>query len=218
MKKQEQADLRSVEKEAAGELQLGFAVAPMAICAIGLVSTFFLPHSGQVLGFDVLFDTDIAEQNFTMVPERIYTIVMLVTVLLTFATIFTRTSILSFVTWIFSGISAVYSVFAGWMRQSRPPEQLSDGISYGLGIGIFFSLCLLIVMSFVTFKKSRAQTAIESARRKEADEDPVLRAQQQYLRQGVIPNTHTDTSALEDDRRSYSRRRREQAEKQHGEK
>ena len=46
--------------------------------------------------------------------------------------------------------------------------------------------------------------------------DPVLRAQQQYLRSGLIEHTGTDV-AMVDDRRERSKRRRGQREAEAGE-
>lgn len=202
-------DLRAAERKASGEIQLGKQVVPMGVLLVGLIFTFFAPHSGNVLGFDVLLDTDVARRYFTMVPERIYTIILLVGILLVIATILTRSAVVAFVTWTVACIQAVYSVFAGWMRQSRPPSEASEGIGWGLALGIAFSILLAITMCFVVFRKSTFQAALAAARREEVQEDPVLRAQQQYLRAGLIDNTGTDVDAMVDDRRDRSKRRRE---------
>lgn len=201
-------DLRGAEKKLASELNLGFAVVPMGIAAIGLITTYFMPHSGKVLGFDVLFNTDIAQKYFTTTPERIYTVILLIGILLTFATIFVRTTALAFVTWAVTCVQSVYSIFAGWMRQSRPPEQPGEGIAWGLALGIFLSIVLAVTMSFVAFRKTNLQKSLAAARRAEADSDPVSRAQQQYLRSGLTPHTVTEVEIV-DDRRERVKARRE---------
>lgn len=198
--------LREQERKAASDLHLGMAVIPMMISAVALVVTFFLPHSGNVLGFDVLMDSDIAQANHTAAPERIYTIFVVLGVLLTIATLLSRTTVVAFVTWAVSCVQAVYSIFAGWMRQSRPVELGGEGINYGLMIGIFFSMVLAITMSIMAFRRSNLQKAIAAARRKHADSDPVSQAQQVYLRSGLMPNTSTDVSVV-DDRRARARAR-----------
>ncbi len=213
-------DLREAERKAGGEIQLGMAVVPVGVLLVGLIFTFFAPHSGVVLGFDVLLDTDVSRQYFTMLPERIYSIILLVGILLVIATILSRSAVVAFVAWAAVCIQAVYSIFAGWMRQSRPPSEASEGIGWGLAMGIALSILMAITLSFVVFRKSTFQAALAAARREEVDEDPVLRAQQQYLRAGLIDNTGTDVDAMVDDRRDRSKRRRakraeqaEQAEK-----
>lgn len=202
-------DLRAAERRASGEITLGKQVVPMGILLVGLIFTFFAPHSGSVLGFDVLLDTDVAQRYFTMVPERIYSIILLVGILLVVATILSRSAVVAFVTWVVACIQAVYSVFAGWMRQSRPPSEASEGIGWGLAMGIAFSIAMAITLCFVVFRKSTFQAALAAARRDEVHDDPVLRAQQQYLRAGLIDNTGTDIDAMVDDRRDRSKRRRE---------
>nr|WP_240941496.1 hypothetical protein [Corynebacterium xerosis] len=201
--------MRAAERRASGEITLGKQVVPMGILLVGLIFTFFAPHSGSVLGFDVLLDTDVAQRYFTMVPERIYSIILLVGILLVVATILSRSAVVAFVTWVVACIQAVYSVFAGWMRQSRPPSEASEGIGWGLAMGIAFSIAMAITMCFVVFRKSTFQAALAAARRDEVHDDPVLRAQQQYLRAGLIDNTGTDIDAMVDDRRDRSKRRRE---------
>ncbi|WP_295629523.1 hypothetical protein [uncultured Corynebacterium sp.] len=201
-------DLRGAEKRAGGEISLDRYVIPMGLLMVGLVFTFFAPHSGAVYGFDVLLDTDRARQFFTMLPERIYTMILLVGILLVLATIISRSAVVAFVTWAVSCVQAVYSVFAGWMRQSRPPAEASEGIGWGLAMGIALSILMAITMCLVVFRKSTFQAALAEARRQEVDSDPVLRAQQQYLRAGLIDNTSTDVDAMVDDRRDRSRRRR----------
>lgn len=201
-------ELRVQERKAAGELELGRAAIPMMIAVVGLITSFFLPHSGVVLGFDVLLDTDVAHQYFTTRPERIYSILVVLGVLLAIATLITRTTILAFVTWFFACIQMVYSVFAGWMRQSRPQELAGEGISFGLMLGIFCSFLLAISVTFIAFRRSKEQLAIATKRRKHADTDPVLRAQQVYLRSGLTPNTTTDVAVVDDRRERAHRRNR----------
>lgn len=198
--------LREQERKAASELHLGFAAVPMMISAIALVVTFFLPHSGSVLGFDVLLDTDIARSNSTALPERIYTVFVVLGVLLTVATFLSRTTVVAFATWVITCVQAVYSIFAGWMRQSRPVELGGEGINYGLVVGIAFSLILAVTMTVVTFRRSNLHKKIAAARRKHADADPVSQAQQVFLRSGLMPNTSTDVNVV-DDRRARARER-----------
>ena len=209
-------DLRSAERRAGGEVDLGRNVIVLAALMVGLAFTFFAPHSGFVLGYDVLLDTEVAHRYFTMLPERIYTSILLVGVLLVLATILTRSSIVAFVTWVVSCIQAAYSVFAGWMRQSRPPSEASEGIGWGLALGIALSILLAITMSYLVFRRTSFQAALFEARREEVHNDPVLRAQQQYLRSGLIEHTGTDV-AMVDDRRERSKRRRAQREAEAGE-
>nr|WP_205570548.1 hypothetical protein [Corynebacterium lactis] len=206
---QQARDLGAEERKAAGELELGAAAIPMMVAAIGLVVSFFLPHSGVVLGFDVLLDTEVARKYFTTTPERIYSVLVVLGVLLTVATLITRTTAVAFVTWALSCVQAVYSVFSGWMRQSRPQELAGEGIAWGLAVSIVCSFLLAITMSVIAFRRTRRQHEIASERRAHADSDPVLRAQQAYLRSGMTPHTTTDVDVV-DDRRQRAKQRHRQ--------
>lgn len=200
-------DLRAAEKRAAGDIEFSGPLVAVLVAAVVLLVTFFLPHSGPVLGFDVLLDTDVARFNNITPAERLYTIFMVVTILLSFATFLSRSAVVAFIGWIFACVTAVYAMFAGWMRQTRPLLQTGDGISWGLIIGMIAAASLAVGISAVVFRRSTLQAALELARREQAHSDPVLRAQQQYLRSGLTPNTSTDL-VIVDDRRERSRRRR----------
>ncbi|MDO5730914.1 Rv2732c family membrane protein [Corynebacterium sphenisci] len=200
-------DLRAAERRAAGDIEFSGPLVAVLVASVVLLVTFFLPHSGPVLGFDVLLDTDTARFNHTTPPERLYTIFLVITILLGFATFLSRSAVVAFVGWVFACVTAVYSMFAGWMRQTRPLPQDDGGISWGLIIGMIAAVSLAVAISAVVFRRSTLQAALELARREQAGSDPVLRAQQQYLRSGLTPLTSTDL-AIVDDRRERSRRRR----------
>ena len=82
---------------------------------------------------DVLFYSDTAQQYVTTVPERIYMwLALIAAVLLNAATLVTRSALVAYLTWFFSGAAMFYSVFAIWMRQSRPPTEPGVGPSFWL--------------------------------------------------------------------------------------
>lgn len=203
----EGGDLRGAERKAAGVITIGNALGPVALFTLLLAATYFLPHSGSVRGFDVLFNTETAQTAATALPERIHAVLKLLTILMVVATLISRQIIVGFLTWIVAGISMWYAFAAGWMRQSRPPEGPGAGIAFGLWLAIICSVGLFIAVSWLVFRKSALQSALALARRDQADSDPVLRAQQVYLRSGLAPYTQTDVEMV-DDRREASRRRR----------
>lgn len=209
-------DLTGAEKKFGREVQATPVLWVCLALAVGLVITYFLPFSGSVLGFDILLDTDIAEANRVTLPERVFSILMLVTVLLVFATLLSRSSGVAFAAWGFSGVSAAYSVFAGWMRQSRQarysaediPTDAGAGISYGLMAAIALSFMLAIALSVLVFTRSNMLTVLQAARREEMHSDPVLREQQVFLRSGLTPRTETELEVV-DDRRAKARERQQ---------
>lgn len=192
--------LRAQERKAAGELDLGRVVIPVMVAVIGLTTSFFFPYSGVALGSDVLLDTNVVHQYFTTRPERVYSILAAVGVLLAVAMPITRTTILVLVTWFSARIQVVYSVFAGWIRQSRPQGLTDKGISFGLIPGVFCSFLLTISVTSIAFQRSKEQLAIATGRHKHADIDPVLCTQQACLRVGLTPNTTTGAEVVGDRR------------------
>lgn len=216
-------DLTGAERKFGREVQVTPVLWVSLALAVGLVITYFLPFSGTVLGFDILLDTDIAEANRVTLPERIFSVLMLVTILLVFATLLSRSSGVAFVAWAASGISAVYSVFAGWMRQSRQarysaehiPGDAGAGISYGLIAAIALSFMLAIALSVLVFRRSNILTVLQAARREEVHSDPVLREQQVFLRSGLTPRSETELEIV-DDRRAKARERQRAARERAG--
>ncbi|MBV7295280.1 hypothetical protein KRX51_05015 [Corynebacterium sp. TAE3-ERU12] len=199
-------DLRDEERRVAGEIPLTPALIPVLVFAILLIMSLFLPHSGPVLGLDVLLDTDVAQVNSTKAPERIYSVLALVSALLAFATLLSRSAVVALFGWGFACVTTVYSMFAGWMRQTRPLTITGEGISYGLVLGMIAAFGLAVSFSLLVFRRTTRQAAIALARREHVHSDPVLRAQQQYLRSGLTPNTQTNLEVV-DDRRARARRR-----------
>lgn len=200
-------DLRGAERSVSGKVHVGNTLAPIALCLMLIAASYLLPHSGPVTGWDVLLDNAAAQANGTRLPERISMVLRLLTIVLVIAALVWRHVIVGFITWIIGGINMWYAFAGGWMRQSRMPEDPGAGMGFGLWLAIVASVALFIGVSFLVFRKSSLQSALALARREEVDSDPVLRAQQIYLRSGLTPNTQTETHMV-DDRREAARRRR----------
>ena len=64
-------DLAGAERQASQVVSLGRQQVFMGLGMVGFFLSLFLPHSGKVLGLDVLFYSDTAQQYVTTVPERI---------------------------------------------------------------------------------------------------------------------------------------------------
>ena len=111
-------------------------------------------------GLDVLFYSDTAQQYVPTVPERIYMwLALIAAVLLNAATLVTRSALIAYLTWFFSGAAMFYSVFAIWMRQSRPPTEPGVGPSFGLIIGTVSVSVVAAALSFVVLRRNSFQAA-----------------------------------------------------------
>lgn len=200
-------DLAKAEKSASGTIVLGTSL-PVLVCgALLVLVALFMPHSGQVHGYDVLLYTDRAQEFITTLPERVYIWLALVGgVLLTFGTVFSRSSLVAWVNWGLAGIGWFYSVLAIGMRQSRPPTEPGDGPSFGLVMGFIGMLLVFVTLCTRLLRRGAVQKAIASRRRDEADLDEKTRSEQLVLRTGLPAIENAD---IVDDRRDKARARRE---------
>lgn len=203
-------DLARAERQAAGTIVLGSSL-PVLLC--GLIVVFvsiFMPHSGEVRGYDVLFFSDTAQTYVTTLPERVYVWLALVGgVLLTLGTVVSRSSLVAWINWIATGIGWVYAVLAIGMRQSRPPTEPGDGPSFGLIMGFVGMVVIFIALSSRLLRRGAVQKAIAEKRRAEAGRDEESRAAQLVLRTGLAPREDVE---IVDDRRDRVRARRKRAE------
>ncbi|HIW95284.1 MAG TPA: hypothetical protein H9867_02170 [Candidatus Corynebacterium gallistercoris] len=199
-------DLEGAERQAAKQVDysrhLPFMALGLMIPLIGL----FMPHSGQVHGYDVLFFSPTAEAFGTTKPERIYAWLCVTALLLTVGTIVSRSWLVAWVNWAFAGVAWWYSVFAIWMRQSRPVTDPGEGPAFGLIMCLIGLTILFITMSGVIFKRNPLQLALAKARREEVSRDEEALRAQQRLRTGIEPR---ENAVIEDDRRARAKARRE---------
>lgn len=200
-------DLATAERRAGREVDYGPALIPMALGMFAVLMSYFLPHSGQVFGFDVLLYTPKAEGFDTTMPERIYSWLALIGgVLLTVGTIVSRSWLVAWFNWAFAGVGWWYSVFAIWMGQTRPVTSAGEPPSYGLIIGAVGMTIVFLTMTFVLFRRNPLQKALANLRREMAHENEESRMAQQRLRTGLMERVSTDE--IVDDRRARARARR----------
>ena len=175
---------------------------------LGTLFAIFLPHSGSVYGFDVLFYSDRAQEMVTTWPERIYVWLALVGgIFLPIGVIVSRSTLVAWVTWVVSGVGWVFGIFAIWMRQSRPPTEPGSGPSFGLIVGFAAIIVVFATISTVVFRRSVLQRVLAEIRREEADRDDEVRAAQQHLRTGLTVQEYREPV---DNRRARARERAHQ--------
>lgn len=202
-----QADLAGAERRANREVEPRKFLPGLALGMMAALLALFFPHAGEVRGFDVLFFTELAQSRNIMRPEQIYTWLALTGgVLLTIGTIVSKSWIVAWANWAVAGIAWWYSIFAIWMRQSRPLTEPGDGPAFGLIMCSVGLLVLFITLSIMLFQRSPLQKALAQARRKQADKDEATRLAQQRLRTGLQPKPKAE---IIDDRRRQAKQRRQ---------
>ena len=198
-------DLGGAERRVAGQVVLGQYLPLIAFGFLVPLITIFLPHAGDVRGFDVLFETPVAQNNDTTKPEMIFSWLRLLAILLTIGTIVSKSWMVAWVNWAVVGVAWWYNVFAVWMRQTRPPTATGDGPAIPLLFSLLGLTVLFMVMSAVVFKKNPLQRALAAARREEAHRDEESRMAQQRLRTGI---EEREDAVIVDDRRARAKARR----------
>ena len=165
-------DLQAAEKSAARDVNYQPFLAPMAIGLFGVLIAIVLPHSGEVHGYDVLFNSPVAQEFNTKLPERAYSWLALTGgILLPIGTIVSRSWLVAWVNWFFAGIAWWYSAFAIWIRQSRPVTDPGEAGLWPDNRGCMpdDSFATLSVLLFrKTLCKGLAQARREEAHRDEA--------------------------------------------------
>ena len=200
--------IAQAERSAGKEVDYGVGLIPMALGMFAVLMSFFLPHAGEVFGYDVLLNTPKAESFDTTMPERIYTILALTGgVLLPIGTILSRSWLVAWFNWAFAGVGWWYSIFAIWMGQTRPVTSAGQPPSFGLVIGAAGMTIMFLTMTVVLFRRNALQKALASARREEAHSNEESRMAQQRLRTGLLDRTSEE--GIVDDRRARARARRE---------
>ncbi|WP_426705358.1 hypothetical protein [Corynebacterium auriscanis] len=206
---QYRGDLESAEKKAARDVNYQPFLPFLAIGIFGVLLAIFLPHAGQVKGYDVLFNSPVAQQFNTKLPERAFSWLALTGgVLLTAGTIVSRSWLVAWVNWFFVGVAWWYSAFAIWIRQSRPVTDPGEGPAYGLIIAAVCLTILFVTLSILLFRKTPLQKALAKARREEAHRDEESRLKQQRLRTGL--QEREQVNDFVDDRRAVVAERRRQ--------
>lgn len=202
-------DLTAAEEKAAKMVDYRQQLPFMALGLMLVLVSLFLPHSRDVLGIDVLFNSPTAQKFQITMPERVYaTLAVLGGVMLTIGTIVSRSWLVAWVNWAFAGVGWWYSVFAIWMRQSRPVTDPAGPPSYGLVIGAIGMTILFVMITWVLFRRNPLQRALAAARREEAHRSAEAQAAQQRLRTGVEEWPKAELEDIVDDRRARAKQRR----------
>lgn len=214
---QYRGDLSGAERRIAGRVVLGRYVPLIVFGFLVPLVMIFLPHAGDVRGYDVLFNTQVAQGGATAKPETIFSWLRLTAILLSIGTLVSKSWIVAWVNWAFAGVAWWYNVFAIWVRQTQPPTESGDGPAIPLMFSLVGLTVLFYALTAVVFQKNPLQRALAAARREEAHRDEESRLAQQRLRTGIEDRKDAE---IVDDRRARAKARRErkaQLEKQESE-
>lgn len=142
-----ESDLRNKDRVLGRTLVIGKAYLGSAVLIVLLAVALVLPHSEGVRGFDVLFFTEVAQQQQTSLPSHLFVLLYSVgTILFGAVMILTQKWWAAGIAWSATCVAAVYGILAIWLRQSgRGPNP--DFQDFGApGIGLYVSEILVFLL------------------------------------------------------------------------
>jgi hypothetical protein len=161
------ADIDAVERRVAGEIDPGGRALVVAILVFVLLTSFLLPHTGQVRGWDVLFAGDGAAEAAVALPSRVFMWLALVFgVGFSLLALLTRRWAVAWVALAGSAVTSAAGLLAVWSRQTVPEGHP------GPGVGLIAAWITVIVLTFhwarVVWSRTVVQLAAEEQRRRTA--------------------------------------------------
>lgn len=194
-------DLAREEKRAARTMSLGGHRWALLAALVLYVAYLVLPHAGSVFGFQVLLQLPAAEEAGIKLTEYIYSILLFLGIgLFTTLTLVTRRTVFGLLAWMFSTVGLFYTVFALWLRQTRPASEEDAATGIGMWLSIVAVALAVVTYSMVALRRDPEQKRIAQERAQNENLDEVGFAQRAAMvtRQST---SYEDNPLFIDDRR-----------------
>lgn len=158
------ADIDAVERRIAGEIEIGGRALVVLIGVFVLLASFLLPHTGTVMGWDVLFAGDGAAEAGVTLPSRLFMWLALVfSGGFSLLALLTRRWAVAWVALAGSAVASAVGLLAVWSRQT-----VAEGRP-GPGVGLIVVWICVIVLTFhwarLVWSRTLIQLAVEEQRR-----------------------------------------------------
>ena len=166
-----ESEMRRQDRILGRTLVIGPAYLASAVLIVLLAVLLLLPHSSGVRGFDVLFFTDMAQDQHTSLPSHVFVLLYSVgSIGFGAVMILTQKWWAAGIAWSATCVAAVYGILAIWLRQSgRGPDPDFQGFG-GPGISMYLSeivLFLLIgTLAGVLWARTPEQRKLEESARR----------------------------------------------------
>jgi hypothetical protein len=161
------AEIEAAERRVAREIEPGPRAFVVAILVFVLLGSFILPHTGDVRGWDVLFDTHGAGAAAVSLPSRAFAWLALVFgVGFSMLALMTRRWALAWIALAGTSVASAAGLLAVWSRQT-----VAAGHP-GPGVGLIVAWITVILLTFhwarVVWSRTVVQLAAEEQRRRVA--------------------------------------------------
>lgn len=175
-------NLAQTEKHAARTMSLDGQRWTLIAAVILWIAYLVLPHASGVSGFEVTFALPGARENGIKITEYVYAVLIGLGIgVFTTLVLVTKRAAFGLIGWMLSTVGLFYSVFAVWLRQTRPAS--GDGVD--LAVGMYLSILgvalTVFAYSMIALRRSPEQQSIAEARAASDDLDEVGRTQRELL-------------------------------------
>lgn len=137
------AEVEAAERRIEREIEPGARGFVVAILVFVLLGSFILPHTGQVLGWDVLFGSHSADIAAVALPSRLFAWLALVFGIgFSMLALMTRRWALAWVALTGAAMASIVGLLAVWSRQTAAEGQP------GPGVGLIVAWITLILLTF----------------------------------------------------------------------
>lgn len=177
------AELAAAEKKAARfiDLKNGYGIA-LIVAFVLFVVGMFLPHAGEVRGFEAIFGLEAAAQANIRLAERVFVILGFAAgVVFNGLTILTRRTVVASIAYILSGMSLFSSLFGLWMRIQHQQVEGAPGVGVGIYCELIAVILLVISYSNLIFRRTEEQKALAEQRAQHENLDEVGYAQRSAM-------------------------------------
>lgn len=172
------AALAAEERRAAKTLWLGNDGYFLAGAVVAYWVALFLPFVRGVSGWQVLVLSDVASAANVKLTEYVFVWLSFLGIgVLSAATVLLRKTVLGLASWMISTIGLFASLFALWLRLTRPGVEAAVGVHVGFVLMILVSAVVVFVYSVVALRRSPDQKRLAAARAHLSAPDPVEAAQ-----------------------------------------
>lgn len=159
------AEIEAAERRVAGEIDPGARGVVVAVVVFVLLGTFALPHTGNVRGWDVLFNSHGAGAAAIAVTSRIFVWLALVFgVGFSMLALIIRRWTLACIALAGSSVAVVAGLLAIWSRQTVSAGHPGPGV--GLYLGWVAVIVLVFHWSRVVVSRTMVHLAAEEHRRR----------------------------------------------------
>lgn len=210
------ATLAVEERRAAKTIWLGNYGYVLAGAVLAYWVALFLPFIPGVAGWEIVLLSDAATAANVKLTEYVFVWLGFIGIgVLSAATVLLRKTSVALASWIVATIALFTSLFAVWLRLTRPGVEAAMGVHVGFILMIIIAVIVVFIYSMVALRRSPAQQRLAEARATTLVVDPVESVQAEATAAHQDRTVDVD-QGNRDDRRARAAERHRRLEEEAG--